>query len=162
MAFAGTFTVTNTSDTGSGSLRQAITDANAAGGTNTIKFTIAAPGVQTIAPATALPSLGSNITLDGYTQPGASANTLSIGDNAVIRIRIEGGNLGPVFAVAGDGSTVRGLCFAHGSGTVLSVQGKNNFITGSLNLINPMSRIIFVQKRVYNRCMTACSMPPMY
>ena len=27
---------------------------------------------------------------------------------------------------------------------------------------SPMSRIIFVQKRVYNRCMTACSMPPMY
>src|SRR6476660_5171468 len=38
---AGTFVVTNTNDSGDGSLRQAIIDANnAAGGTNTITFNI--------------------------------------------------------------------------------------------------------------------------
>src|ERR1700733_440548 len=51
-----TFLVTNTSDSGSGSLRQAIMDSNAATGvTNTIDFAIAGSGVQTIAPHTELP-----------------------------------------------------------------------------------------------------------
>jgi hypothetical protein len=131
VAFAGTFTVTNTNDSGAGSLRQAITDASGAGGTNNIQFTIPASGVQTITLATELPDLGSNITLDGYTQPGASANTLGVGDNAVILIRIECGNLSPVLRVAGTGSRVRGLCFAHGGGTILLLSGSNNFVTGN-------------------------------
>src|SRR5439155_81231 len=33
---------------------------------------------------------------------------------------------------------------------------------GSLKLTSPMSRITFVQKRVYSRCITACSTPPVY
>ncbi len=37
-AYAATFTVTNANDSGAGSLRQAILDANAAAGTNTITF----------------------------------------------------------------------------------------------------------------------------
>jgi len=52
--FAGTFTVTNTNDTGPGSLRQAILDANAAAGSDTIGFDIPDPGVHTISPATVL------------------------------------------------------------------------------------------------------------
>jgi hypothetical protein len=52
-----TFTVLNTSDSGPDSLRQAILDANAATGTDTIAFTIAGGGAQTIAPITALPAL---------------------------------------------------------------------------------------------------------
>ena len=39
-AHAATFTITNTLSSGTGSLRQAITDANTAGGTNTIAFKI--------------------------------------------------------------------------------------------------------------------------
>ena len=54
---AATFTVTNTNDTGAGSLRQAILDANAAGGADTIGFNIFGSGVHTIAPATALPKI---------------------------------------------------------------------------------------------------------
>src|ERR1700723_71864 len=54
-----TYTVTTTSDSGTGSLRQAITSANTAGGTNTVDLT----GVSgTIALASVLPSLSSNIT----------------------------------------------------------------------------------------------------
>jgi hypothetical protein len=37
---AATFTVTSTGDAGAGTLRQTIEDANAAGGTNTIKLKI--------------------------------------------------------------------------------------------------------------------------
>src|SRR5947209_6563779 len=61
------FTVTNTNDTGPGSLRQAINDANFAGGT--ITFNIPGPGVHTISPLTAL-TLTNQVIIDGYTQPG--------------------------------------------------------------------------------------------
>ena len=51
-----TFVVTNTNDSGPGSLRQAILDSNAATGqTNTIDFNIPGSGVQTIAPLSACP-----------------------------------------------------------------------------------------------------------
>ena len=43
-AFAATFTVTNTNDSGAGSLRQAILDANGNGGVDTIAFNIAGSG----------------------------------------------------------------------------------------------------------------------
>ena len=56
IATAATFTVTNTTDTGPGSLRQAITDANAAAGADTIAFNVSGAGcvggVCTITPLT--------------------------------------------------------------------------------------------------------------
>ena len=48
---AATFTVTSTSDSGAGSLRQAILDANANPGSDTIVFAIPGSGVQTITAA---------------------------------------------------------------------------------------------------------------
>src|SRR5205814_7829969 len=89
-AIANTFTVTNTNDTGTGSLRQAITDANNHSGLDTIDFDIPATGVQTITPATALPDITDAVIIDGYTQPGASANTLAMGDNAQLLIHLDG------------------------------------------------------------------------
>ena len=51
--------------------------------------------VCTITPTSGLPSLTtSNISINGYTQPGAHGNTLPIGsgDNAILTIRIDGSN----------------------------------------------------------------------
>ena len=45
---AATFTVTNTNDSGAGSLRQAILDANSGAGPHTIQFAIPGAGVHTI------------------------------------------------------------------------------------------------------------------
>ncbi len=56
VAHAATFTVTNTNDSGSGSLRQAILDANARNGVDTILFNLG-NGVQTIKPTSALPTI---------------------------------------------------------------------------------------------------------
>ena len=67
---AGTFTVSNTDDSGLGSLRQAITDANTAAG-GTITFTAGVTG--TIDLQAALPNLDSDIIIDG---PGASTLTV--------------------------------------------------------------------------------------
>jgi len=118
-ARAATFTVTNTSDSGAGSLRQAITDANAAAGLDTIAFNVSgsgcdAGGVCTISPATSLPLIQSPVLIDGYTQPGAAPNTIAEGAlNTVLKIVLSGANLpnqtGLSITAGGAGSTIRGL-----------------------------------------------------
>ena len=114
-----TFTVINTlDDTNPGSLRGAIGQVDAdttdtAAAPDTIAFAIPGAGVHTIAPATDLPSLTRPVIIDGYTQPGASANTLAGGDNAVLLVVLNGTTTsgGPNYGlnlIAGN-STVRGL-----------------------------------------------------
>ncbi len=106
------FTVTNTGDSGPGSFRQALLDANAAPGLDSIEFNVPGPGVHTIAPATALPNITSPVLIDGYTQPGASPNTnaLGAGINAVLQIQLDGTTSGGLFLFTGSGgSTIRGL-----------------------------------------------------
>src|SRR4030095_8251296 len=71
-----TFTVTNTSDSGSGSLRQAILDANANAGSDMIDFNIPGAGVHTIMPASALPTITDPVTIDGTTQPGFAGSPI--------------------------------------------------------------------------------------
>ncbi|MFN2511683.1 MAG: hypothetical protein ABR568_09595 [Pyrinomonadaceae bacterium] len=90
---AQTFTVTNTNDSGLGSLLQAMLDANANAGTDTITFNITGSGVHTIAPLSVLPTITDPVIIDGYTQPGASANTLAVGSDAVLLIEIDGINV---------------------------------------------------------------------
>lgn len=69
-AWAATFTVSNTNDTGAGSLRQALLDANANGVVDTINFAIPGAGPHQIKPATALPAITERVTIDGWSQGG--------------------------------------------------------------------------------------------
>ncbi len=69
-----TYTVTNTADSGAGSLRQTILDANAHAGLDYISFDIPGSGVHTIAPLTTLPNITDPVVIDGATQPGASCD----------------------------------------------------------------------------------------
>lgn len=112
-SLATNYTVTNTNDSGAGSLRQAILDANANGGADDILFNIPGAGVHTITPVTQLPTITGLVFIDGYTQPGASANTLATGSNAVIQIELDGvapsGNHGLTFGTGSTDSLVRGL-----------------------------------------------------
>jgi hypothetical protein len=73
-AKANTFTVTNVANSGAGSLRQAIIDANATGSptTNVINFNIAGGVVRTVNLTTALPDITKDLTIDGTTMPGYS------------------------------------------------------------------------------------------
>ena len=64
------FVVTNTNDSGIGSLRQAILTANREVGLNTITFAIPGTGVHTISPASPLPTITDQVIIDGTTQPG--------------------------------------------------------------------------------------------
>jgi hypothetical protein len=66
-----TFTVTNTADSGTGSLRWAITQVdNSHSGNNTINFKIPGSGVHTIALQSALPAITSPVTINGTSQSG--------------------------------------------------------------------------------------------
>ena len=110
--------VTNTDDSGYGSLRYAISYANLNPGRDSIVFNIESPGPHTIAPLTELYSVDSPLVIDGYTQNGASANTNPPGNgmNSVIQIVLDGGSLLPDqgsngLLIKGDNCTVRGINF---------------------------------------------------
>ena len=109
-----TFTVINTNDSGSGSLRQAIISANSGAGADTINFNIPGTGVQSISLLSALPLITGTVNIDGYSQLGSSANTLAMGSNAVLKIELNGASAGTTahglnFDSTADNSTVRGL-----------------------------------------------------
>jgi CSLREA domain-containing protein len=148
----------NTPNDGSASLREAIqainnggpgTDADlvntgAAYGTNdTINFNISAVGtVQTIHVGNtgngALPAITQLMTINGYSEPGASPNTLPNGDNAKILIELDGSNAGP----NADGlliqafSTIEGLAINRFSLNGIELLGGSN-IQGNFVGTNP-------------------------
>ena len=109
-AEAAIFTVTSQGNNGPGSLRQAITDANATPGADTIQFNIPGAGVKTITLASTLPTITEQVRIDGYTQPGSSANSLLVGNNAVLHLELNGNN-----------STVNGLTIAANNCTILGM-----------------------------------------
>ncbi|MSU58714.1 MAG: DUF11 domain-containing protein [Pedosphaera sp.] len=130
-----TLVVTNTADGGAGSLREAIAIAN----TNinlgdTITFAIPGAGPHTIAPASALPTITDPVTIDGFTQSGASANTLTNGNNMVLKVRLDGASAGTGvdgLRLAAVGCTVRGLAITRfGGDGVDVVSGVGNRIDG--------------------------------
>ncbi|HQR08445.1 MAG TPA: Ig-like domain-containing protein [Gemmatales bacterium] len=142
------FTVINTNDSGVGSLRQAMLDAEAApnvgGVPDEIHFNIPGNGVHTIFPGpgvqSPLPTITEAVIIDGYTQSGASPNTLAVGDDAVLTIEINGSNMSAgaqLFIINGsNGSTIRGLAITHVPFRSFSLgyfgqQANNNTISGN-------------------------------
>jgi hypothetical protein len=97
-AFATTFTVTNTSDTGAGSLRDALTLAqNCTGAPHTIAFNVPTGsltgGVAVITPASALPAVTcAGTTIDGTTQTTNQGNTnnVTLGTGGTVGTGIDG------------------------------------------------------------------------
>jgi parallel beta-helix repeat protein len=89
---AATLPVSNANDSGAGSLRQAILDANATSGLDTIIFQIPGSGVHTIVLLAALPAITDPVVIDGTTQPGYAGTPLielngtSAGSSAGLRL----------------------------------------------------------------------------
>ena len=128
----------NTSDSicddGSGNctLRAAIEESNDEAGTQTIRFYITSTadftnGGQdgyTIQPQSALPNITDTVIIDGYTQPGAQANTAMAPNplNGTLLIEIEGSNAGnvPGLIADADSMNIRGLVINNFSGTNMS------------------------------------------
>jgi parallel beta-helix repeat protein len=141
---AATFTVTSTANSGSGTLRQAILDANANPGADTIVFNIPGSGVQTIAPTNALPAITNAVFIDGFSQAGSSANSVVGSDNSVHLIRLDGyqcldpsaaglnfTTANPFAASPASGSTVRGLCIVRFNNGISASECANLTISGN-------------------------------
>jgi uncharacterized delta-60 repeat protein len=164
------YIVTTTADSGTGSLRDAINQINADTShtlytspsnpsLDEIDFNItaasdtgggfnASTGVATISPASALPAITNAVIINGYTEAGAQVNTLTQGDNAVLRIQLDLSAIAvgdTPFAVATNNSTIEGLVvngvtaspgIAIGTATLftpaINVNGTGNHIQGNL------------------------------
>jgi hypothetical protein len=132
-AQAAIYTVTSDADSGPGTLRDAITQANASAGVaDAIEFNIGGGGVRTINLLSPLPVIngaggGSALFINGYSQPGSSVNTLPVGSNAVINIELNG---------AGAGAAIGLRCAGTGPDAFCQIEGLviNRFQEGGIRI----------------------------
>lgn len=123
-------------------LRSAIQAANAHANDNSgpdrIEFNIAGSGLHTIAVFSELPAITDPVVIDGYTQPGANANTRAVGSDATLLIALDspfGFRNG--LTINSGNSTVRGLVFSRfvGGAVMLAEHGGNVLAGNYLGLI---------------------------
>jgi hypothetical protein len=117
------FTVTNTADSGNGSLRKAVTDANSTPGLDTIQFAVGSGGAQTITLLTPLPDVTEAVLIDGETQPGFAGSPLIAVDGGMVADPSADG-----LVLAADGCTVQGLSFINWKGTGITVVSDGNTV----------------------------------
>jgi uncharacterized membrane protein len=109
LAFANVYTVTNTNDSGAGSLRQAITDANSHSGIDMIAFNISGTG-PTITVSSSLPNITDPVMIDGTTQPGFVSGTQST------YVKVGTSYTGTIFTASNvTGLTIKGLDLSYSS-----------------------------------------------
>jgi hypothetical protein len=160
-----TITVTGAGDTsavdGVVTLREAIQSINAgsnvnadvvatgAYGTNdTIRFNITAAGtLQTINVTSALPTLTRPVLIDGYSEPGARANSQAAGSNAMLLIELNGAGAGAgvdgltvniTGASATANATIQGLVINRFTGNGIHLLSGFNTVAGNLVGTNAM------------------------
>ncbi len=126
-AAAMIFTVTNANDMGGGSLRQAIMDANANAGLDTISFMVGSGGPVSINPSSQLPAINEAVMIDGESQPLFAGSPI---------VELFGmGVTGSALTITGGNTVVRGFVinrFIAGPGIFINTNGgnvlENNFI----------------------------------
>ena len=123
-----TYTVTNTNDSGAGSFRQAIQDANANPGADTINFNIAGTGIHTITLSSMLPYLSGQVNIDAttddsFTSLGRPAIVLDGHGSVADGLRLYSGS---------SGSVVRGLILQNFTDDAVDIVGSHgNTIVGN-------------------------------
>ena len=137
--------VTSCTTTGTGpcTLRDAIAFLNNNPGTgDRIDFadSICSSGC-TIAPGSALPDIAdpNGVFINGYSVTGSKANTLAVGDDAVLKVVLDGGGAGNSVSglkITTDGCLIRGLVVQNFGGTgfgngILISGGSGNHIEGN-------------------------------
>lgn len=151
MAFSTTFTVTNLNNSGAGSLRQAMTDANAAGpGTHLIDFDASLSGPVNI--TSSLPTItNANITIDG--------------DDRII-LNGPGGDVNiTFFTISASGTEIRGFDLQNIGGSMFYVLGglsnviiEDMFIQSTTgNFINQIVRVVGASTNMTIRNITSPS-----
>lgn len=118
-SFATTYTVINCNNTGLGSLRQAITDANNNAGTDTIEFNIpyadagytleSGVGFWRIKPASAFPIITDSVIIDGTTQTTNQGDTNSHGPEIEVNGSVLGASFTYFFDITASNCTLEAL-----------------------------------------------------
>lgn len=129
---AANYTVTNTNDAGSGSLRQAILYANSSGGSDNIVFAIPGVGPHTIVLVSALPVISGTLNIDGYTQQGSILPGATW--PAKIQIVIDGNGLNAIgleFIQSAPTSSVKGLSIVNFGNAGIHIDANNITVAGN-------------------------------
>lgn len=132
---AASLTVTSTNDAGSGTLRQAILDANATATADTIGFNIGGVGEKDIYLLSPLPPITNAVTIDGFTQSGSRSNTLAVGNNSALMVNIYPANQGlALFDVRTNQCVFRGLSLRrfYNVAAIYLQNGNSNVVEGCL------------------------------
>jgi Calx-beta domain/Beta-propeller repeat/Carboxypeptidase regulatory-like domain len=120
------FVVTNTNNHGTGSLREAIINANATPGTDTVVFNIPGAGVKVINLIIGLPEITDRVVIDATTQPGYAGTPL---------IELDGlstGSNANCLVIKAASSTVRGLAIGNfRSGSAIWLNGVDSNVIQS-------------------------------
>src|ERR1051325_11418975 len=122
---AATFTVTSANDSGPGSLRQAVFDANDTPGKDIIQFNILPAGPQTIVLIADGLAITDPVTIDGSTQPGFA------GKPVIVLTGDEDAN--PGLSIATSNCSIWALVISNfaGNGVVIQANGHDNVIGGT-------------------------------
>jgi CSLREA domain-containing protein len=128
-----TYIVTNNADAGTGSLRQAISDANLNAGSDTVFFNILGSTFQSINLQSPLPTIIDGLFIDGATQSGWAAESL--------KIELNGANAGTLtngLSISSTASvTVRGLVINNFDGHGILIEaGSGHVIAGNIIGLN--------------------------
>ena len=129
--------VTHAGDSGPGSLRQAILDANSLPNFNTIRFAIPGDFGAILLPQSPYPDIVTPMRIDGFTQPGAEPNDSSWSNNATYRITIAGGGVVsyafrvPVNAPSTASLDLRGFMIGGFTNAVLLQSGSGHRVRGN-------------------------------
>ena len=131
-------------------LRAALQQADFTLGADTISFNVPAAlrdpntGVTSIKPTTPLPAITDPVTIDGYTQPGAFPNTKTVGNDAVLKIELDGSNLPNAsgLEIGTSNSVIRGLVINRfGLGIAIAFDSVGSRIEGNFIGTDPTGTI---------------------
>ncbi len=120
---SSSFTVSNNNDSGPGSLRQAILNANNNEGPDVVKFLIPGPTPHTIALRTMLPGINDTISLDATTQPGADPIGIILTSNSLLQTGLN-------LTLGSSNSVIRGFSINNfANNCVMLYESSNNIIS---------------------------------
>jgi hypothetical protein len=139
------YTVTNTNDANTGSLRQALLDSESNPGLNGIVFNIPGSGCpKVINVLTPLPTITQSLNIDGLSQPGSSGSNSETMFNATLCILLKDGASVASGLVVDDAAptsasvTIKGLGFSGFGTTAIDLRGGSGHFVGGNQFCSSM------------------------
>jgi hypothetical protein len=154
-----TFTVFNSADSGSDTLREAITRANGSAGASMIAFSLPGSGVPTITLSSPLPTITVSLTVDGTTQGQVQPGQAPLVPQASALVELNGSNVvSDGMRVSGANCVTRGLVINRCGNGIRVSNTSGNIIEGNLvgttttgnNISQNSNRGVFIDNSARN------------